>query len=130
MRQCLEAIHTAGDVSADAKTVITVADNFYTQQKQKIQTYTSLALLDGLIPPMIQYKDSTVDKLENMTKPKPPVQPVDPQPPKKKLIKAFNRQVVFPAKRLESEAEVDAYIEKMREQLKNLMKNCDGIELK
>jgi len=37
---------------------------------------------------------------------------------------------VFPAKRLESDADIDAYVEKMREQLKTLMKNCDGIELK
>jgi hypothetical protein len=52
-----------------------------------------------------------------------------PQPPKKKLIKAFNRQVVFPAKQLESEADIDEYVEKVRTQLKSLMKNCDGIKL-
>jgi hypothetical protein len=133
VRQCLAAIHTAGADFIDTKSIITTADNFYTQQKQKIQTLQSLALLDGLIPPMIQYKDTTVDKIEIMTKPIPPKPPVDtnpPEPPKKKLIKAFNRQVVFPAKRLESDADIDAYIDKMREQLKNLMKNCDGIELK
>ncbi|NCC68510.1 MAG: hypothetical protein EOM14_10035 [Clostridia bacterium] len=133
VRQCLAAIHTAGADNIDAKAVITTADNFYTQQKQKIQTLQSLALLDGLIPPMIQYKDTTVDKIEIMSRPKPPepaVQTNTPEPPKKKLIKAFNRQVVFPAKRLESDADIDAYIEKIREQLKNLMKNCDSIELK
>jgi hypothetical protein len=133
VRQCLAAIHTAGSDSVDSKAIITTADNFYTQQKQKIQTLQSLALLDGFTPPMIQYKDTTVDKIEIMTKPIPPKPPVDtnpPEPPKKKLIKAFNRQVVFPAKRLESDADIDAYIDKMREQLKNLMKNCDGIELK
>lgn len=133
VRQCLAAIHTAGSDSVDTKTIITTADTFYTQQKQKIQTLTSLALLDGLIPPMIQYKDTTVEKIEVMTRPKPPVEPVNtetpPQPPKKKLIKAFNRQVVFPAKRLESEADIDEYVEKVRTQLKSLMKNCDGINL-
>jgi len=133
VRQCLAAIHTAGADSVDMKTIITTADTFYTQQKQKIQTLTSLALLDGLIPPMIQYKDTTVEKIEVMTRPKPPVKPVNPvtppQPPKKKFIKAFNRQVVFPAKQLESEADIDEYVEKVRTQLKSLMKNCDGIKL-
>lgn len=47
----------------------------------------------------------------------------------KKIIKSLNRQVVFPAKRLESESDVDEYVEKMRTQLKQLMKNCDGIQL-
>lgn len=55
------------------------------------------------------------------------VQIKTPQP--KKVIKSLNRQVVFPARRLESEADVDEYVEKMRIQLKQLMKNCDGIQL-
>ncbi len=48
----------------------------------------------------------------------------------KKVIKALNRQVVFPAKCLESEEDIDSYVEKMRTQLKQLMQNCDGIQLK
>ena len=51
-----------------------------------------------------------------------------PQP--KKIFKSLNRSVVFPAKRLETDADIDMYVEKMREQLKQLMKNCDGIQLK
>ena len=48
----------------------------------------------------------------------------------KKIIKPYNRQVIFPAKRLESEADIDTYVEKIRDQLKQLLKNCDGIQLK
>ena len=55
--------------------------------------------------------------------------PVTPPQPKK-IIKQYNRQIVFPAKRLESETDVDAYVEKIRDQLKQLLKNCDGIQLK
>ncbi len=51
-----------------------------------------------------------------------------PQP--KKIIKTYNRQIIFPAKRLESEADIDNYVEKIRDQLKQLLKNCDGIQLK
>jgi hypothetical protein len=68
--------------------------------------------------------------------PKPPVTPksasggreTPPQP--KKIIKAYQRGIVFPAKKLETEAEVDAYVEQMRKQLKTLLKGCDGIQLK
>lgn len=98
----------------------------------------SLALLDGLLPPMLQYKDKAVDRLESANRPpvvtpKPPIQnqgaEVKPQTPKK-VYKALNRSIVFPAKRLENEADVDEYVEKMRESLKQLLKNCDGIQLK
>ena len=47
----------------------------------------------------------------------------------KKVYKNLNRQIVFPTKTLETEADIDAYVEKMREQLKQLMKNCDGLKL-
>jgi hypothetical protein len=97
-----------------------------------------LALLDGLIPPMLQQKDSACSRIETLTKPAPkPVTPPHtggvaetPKPYAKKIIKAYNRQIVFPTKRLETEADVDAYVEMVRGQLKTLMKNCDGIELK
>ena len=91
---------------------------------------------------MLQYKDTTVERLEVLlappAPPKPPVErqgggagpaPVTPPQPKK-IIKQYNRQIVFPAKRLESETDVDAYVEKIRDQLKQLLKNCDGIQLK
>ncbi len=99
----------------------------------------SLALLDGLIPPMLQQKDSACSRIETLTKPAP--KPATshtsansvaeaPKTYAKKIIKAYNRQIVFPTKRLETEADVDAYVEMVRGQLKTLMKNCDGIELK
>lgn len=138
VRQCMEAIHTTAALDTD-RNIVTAADNFYTQKKERIAELKSLALLDGLLPQMLTYKDDTVDKQETLHKPAVPVSDfhdpeasygsdVKPQP--KKIIKTLNRSVVFPAKRLESDAEIDAYVEKMREQLKQLMKNCDGIQLK
>ena len=60
---------------------------------------------------------------------KPPVQPAGKSAPKK-VIKDMPRQIVFPAKVLETEADIDAYVEHMRARLKQLMQNCDGIQLK
>ena len=126
-------------MGGDFKNIISVADNFYDQKKQQIADLRSLALLDGLLPPMLQYKDDTVDKLEMAKRPPviPPKPPVDNKPggtitppAPKKVYKSLNRSIVFPAKRLESEAEIDDYVEKMRESLKQLLKNCDGIHLK
>ena len=142
MTQCMGAIHQAANGDFKAKDIVAKADDYYGQKRQQVKDLRSLALLDGLIPPMLQYKDTTVERLEVLlappAPPKPPVErqgggtgpaPVTPPQPKK-IIKQYNRQIVFPAKRLESETDVDAYVEKIRDQLKQLLKNCDGIQLK
>ena len=134
VRQCLEAIHTAAFGHPECKGISDKADTFYTQKKQQITADNSLALLDGLVPPMIQHKDNACSMIESLIKPKtPPVTPPETPPatpPKKKLIKTYNRSMVFPAKKLETEEDLDAYIALVRSQLKTFMQNCDGIELK
>ena len=139
VRQCMEEIHTlAGDNSA-ARNISNTADNFFTQQKKKIVSYTTLNSLDGLVPPIWQYKDDTVSRIEAIVnppvKPQPPETPpgggdsTPPVPPKKEVIKAIHRQAMFPAKTLKSEEEIDAYVEKIRTNMKQLLKGCDGIKL-
>jgi len=136
VRQCMEAIHTAQGGNTDTKNIIQTADTFYTQKKQQLNELKSLALLDGLLPPMLHYKDTTVDRLEAAAIPVTPSKPVDPTGVQttpsapKKVYKSLNRSIVFPAKCLESEAEIDDYVEKMRSSLKQLLNNCDGIQLK
>lgn len=134
--QCMGAVHQAANGDFKAKDLIARADEFYTQQKQKVRDYQSLALLDGLIPPMLQYKDNMLERIETLltppAPPKPPVPPADggPAPASKKVIRPYNRSIIFPAKKLETMEDVDDYVEKIREQLKQLLKNCDGIQLK
>ena len=134
VRQCMEAIHTAAGDNTLARSVTEAADNFYEQKKQRINELSSLALLDGLTPQIIQQKDSACNQIEALTRPAPEPEP-QPQPKPantqpKKIIKSYNRQILFPTKCLETEADVDSYVESIRNQLKELIKNCDGIELK
>ena len=97
----------------------------------------SLQLLDGLVPQMWEYKDDTVDKIDGIVHPKPPVAPtVKPNeggavtpPAPKKVIKNVYRQAAFPSKTLESQEDIDAYVERMRAYLTAMMKDCDGIKL-
>ena len=133
--QCMGAIHQAANGHHDAKDLISKADLFYKQKMDTIAALTSLALLDGLLPPMLQYKDTAVARIENVIRPPQPPKPVDPpkpgpvKPAPKRIIKNYNRSIVFPAKQLETEADVDAYVEAMRKQLKQLLQGCDGIKL-
>lgn len=132
-QQCMGAIHQTSNGHPDTREIINKADTFYKQKMDTIANMTSLALLDGLIPPMLQYKDSACEKLENLKRPVEPPKPVTPTKPgtaaPKKIIKAYNRSIVFPAKQLETDADVDAYLDKVRDQLKQLLKGCDGIKL-
>ena len=136
--QCMGAIHQASKGDFKARDLIDKADTYFSQQKEKVRSYQSLALLDGLIPPMFQYKDSMVDKIETALEPPKPVEPPKPPvsnggtvpPAPKKIIRPYNRSIIFPAKRLETTEDVDTYVEQMRKQLKKLLENCDGIQLK
>lgn len=133
--QCMGAVHQAANGDFKANDLVARADEFYIQQKQKVQDYQSLALLDGLIPPMLQYKDNTLERIETLLAPPAPPKPLvqtagGATPPVKNVIRAYNRSIIFPAKKLETMEDVDDYVEKIREQLKQLLKNCDGIQLK
>ena len=136
--QCMGAIHQASKGDFKARYLIDKADTYFSQQKEKVRSYQSLALLDGLIPPMLQYKDSMVGKIETALEPPKPVEPPKPPvsnggtvpPAPKKIIRPYNRSIIFPAKRLETTEDVDTYVEQMRKQLMKLLENCDGIQLK
>lgn len=134
VRQCMADIHAATTSGSDVavRPIILKADEFYAQKKQRIAETRSLALLDGMMPPMWTYKDDTLRRIEGIVTPKPaPTPNPNPGPVKlKKMIKPIYRQSIFPAKRLESEDEINAYVEQMRKQLLAYMKGSDGIDLK
>jgi hypothetical protein len=114
---------------------VSKADAYYEQKKQTIKTLKTLALLDGLIPQMLQYKDATCGSIEVvLTPPKPGSTPKpaggNTPPAPKKIIKPCQRAIVFPAKTLESEADIDTYVEQLRQQLKTMLRGCDGLQIK
>ena len=135
VQQCMGDIHTAANSDTKAKTIIERADAYYSQQKEKIAETKSLALMEGFPIPMWNYRDDTVSKIELALMPPKPIEPkppVDtpPAPPVKKTYKPIFRQSLLKATILESEEDIDAYVDKLRSQLKTLIKGVDGIELK
>ena len=137
VRQCMEATHTAANGDSKVSHLIEKSDRYFSQCKEKIAELKSLALLDAMFLPMCKYKDDTVSNIEAVLTPpapKPQVQPTqqgkEQTSVKKKIVRTYNRQVVFQAKTLQTEADIDDYVEKIRSQLKQLLKNCDEIKLK
>ena len=136
VRQCMEATHTAADGDAKADYLIEKSDTYFSQCKEKIAQLKSLALLDAMFLPMCQYKDDTVSNIEAVLAPEMSPKTVsvlregnEIQPAKKKVVRTYSRQVVFQAKTLQSEEDIDEYVEKIRSQLKQLLKSCDEIRL-
>ena len=133
-RQCMEATHTAANGDPKALDIVRKSDAFFDGYKAKIASCKSLALLDGMIIPLSQYKDETVSSIEIALAPptpKPVVTKKDVNIPavKSKKVKSYSRQILFPAKTLRDDADIDAYVEKIREQLRNLLDGCDEIKL-
>ena len=131
VRQCMAEIHTAAKGDVHVRNIINAADNYFTQQKAKIADCKSLALLDGMFIPMCKYKDEVIEQIEITLQPPAPLPDVKPteQPPKKKNIKTCSRQVIFSPKTLETEADIDAYVEKVRTQLKQWLDEYDEIKI-
>jgi hypothetical protein len=76
---------------------------------------------------MWNYKDDTVAAIE-LEKTPEPITPSKPDQPKKH-IKNVYRQAIFKQATLESQADIDAYVERMRSYLTALLKDSDGIKL-
>ena len=127
VRQCLAEIHQAGGDGSEFKNAIEKADNYFTQMKDQIATTKTIVLLDGMTTQMWNYKDDTVAAIELEKTPEPITPTKQDQP--KKHIKNVYRQAIFKQATLESQADVDAYVERMRSYLTALLKDSDGIKL-
>lgn len=134
VRQCMEEVHTLSDGTMSCIDLVRKADTYFDQQKKRIHELQSLALLDGLVPQIWSYKDDICECIEAVKQPPKPVEKKQPdtpaKPAPKKVIKNVYRQMAFPAKTLESQEDIDAYVERMRSYLTAMMKDCDGIALK
>ena len=134
VRQCMAEIHQVMDSGNPmTKSISEKADIYYAQQKEKIAETTSLALMEGFPIPMWNYRDDAISKIETSKQPSKPVDPpkkADDKPVVKKTYKPIFRQSLLKAARLESDDEIDAYVDKLRDQLKTLLKGSDGIDLK
>lgn len=135
VQQCMGEIHQASNGDVKVKTIIERADIYYSQQKEKIAQTRSLALMEGYPIPMWNYRDDIISKIEKALEPPKPAETVKPVCTQnvvipKKTYKPIFRQSLLKATKLESEEEIDLYVDKLREQLKMLLKGSDGIELK
>lgn len=131
VRQCLESIHTIADTENIQKEIVSKADSYYVDAKERISKQQSLALLDGMTSGLWDVRDQFERKINVITKPQPDkVNKPEGQKIVKKNIKAVHRQIVFPASVLENKNDIDAYVELIRKSLEMQLDDCDGIQIK
>ena len=133
IRQCMAEVHTLSDGNMDCTEFVRKADTYFDQQKTKINELQNLALLDGLVPQIWSYKDDICERIETAKQPpviaEEKVAYGEKKTVPKKVIKTVYRQMAFPAKTLENQADIDAYVERMRRYLTDMLRDCDGIKL-
>lgn len=123
--QCKTRVKSTASGRDDVSAIVANASGFYAQKQQEIATQGSLAMLDAMINQLSIYTDNTCQRIEQTIQPPPPL----PVAGVKKNIKTLSRQITFPARRLESVEDVDAYVESMRKLLLETLESCDGIQL-
>ena len=128
VRQCMQETHTLAGDNAEARKVSNTADNYFSQKKEQIASYKTLALLEGIAPQLWKYKNDTIERIDAIVNP-PMKPPVVGQDHPKEVIKAIHLQSIFSAKTLRTEAEIDAYIEAACKKMKDCLKGNDGIKL-
>ena len=133
IRQCMAEVHTLSDGNVDCTELVKKADTYFDQQKTKINELQNLALLDGLVPQIWSYKDDICERIETAKQPsviaEEKVTYGEKKTVPKKVIKTVYRQMAFPAKTLENQEDIDAYVERMRRYLTDMLRDCDGIKL-
>ena len=150
VNECLNAIHEASSGKDDlrCRAVVEKAETYFANKKQEIGDTKVLRLLDGLIQQMGQYKDNAVISIEaclkskEFTSQKPgdnleekqvqmpkPINPAKETVEPQKVIKTVSRMVLFPGKTLETDEDIDHYVEKIRANLKKMLNDCDAIKL-
>lgn len=132
--KCMAEVHQLIDEGDDLKPYLTKADNTFKTGKENLENMQSLLSLDGLINKMNRYKDDTVTEIKHAKASRVKTIPsgvkeVTPAIPKK-FIKNIQRDEIFPTGELRDQADIDKYLENVRDYLMTMMKDSDGINLK
>ena len=121
-----QEIHARAGQNPEAIKITKEADTFYANREKRIASTELLALLDGLIQGIWEKKKKALAEIEIALLPKS----VTPTPdPAKKVYNKIHRLAVFPPTTLTTEAEIDAYVEKIRSDIKKYLTGFDGIKL-
>ncbi len=130
VRQGMQDVHQLASEARDAGALLHQADDWFVKKREALKVATSLTDLDAMITQVLNYKDNICRRMEPM------VTPVDPDPkpgvkdiPKPKRIKTVRRYDLCSVKRLQTQEDIDKYVESIKEKLLQTLADCDGIQI-
>ncbi len=137
IHQCRSAIHVEAQGKYETKSLVSEMDRYYDGKEKSLDNFDSLLALDGLKVGISASRNSASKRIDYLLRPKPVAPavvddtPKTPVPaPKKKLYKDVWCQAVFTTKTLESEKDIDDYLQAIRRSLLKELQGYDGIKLK
>lgn len=121
-------IHSLAGIQGKTKDEVRRADERLGQFMARAQEATSLVVLNALIEPSISFRDQSTQRIMDLLDDKMTTRETGPGY-KSRQIKRINRSVFFPARQLTSQKDVDDYLEHIKKQLYESLKDSDEIQI-
>lgn len=106
--------------------------NFLKQMKDHLGQRKTVTQMDAAVTQINNYKENTLATIkrivENQNKTPNPTPTPQPVPPRKKIETVY-RGTICPKRSINSEADIDAYVEGIRGRLKRLLMDSDGLKI-
>lgn len=126
--QCMGDIHTLVDGDVKLKNELKSADLRFSAKRDEVSETTKITNLDAMITQLLNYKDTVCKRIEDLRQvteaPTGNVTPV-----KQVKSTSIRRYDLCPAKRLQSNEDIDKYVEEMRKKLYQTLENNDVIQI-
>ena len=132
INQCQNDVYQIGRQVKDADPILRSSDSFFEGKYHAMKQAHSLTQLDAMITQCNSHRDAICKRLVAMLDAqnrKPvDVNPDNPQPNKIKIA-SVRRNDMCSVKRLNSKADIDAYVEELRKKLNDYLEGNDGIQI-
>lgn len=132
INQCQNDVYQIGRQVKDADPILRSSDSFFEGKYHAMKQAHSLTQLDAMITQCNGHRDATCKRLVAMldaqNRKPDDVNPDNPQP-KKIKIASVRRNDMCSVKRLNSKADIDAYVEELRKKLNDYLEGNDGIQI-
>ena len=122
IQSCMKSIHEKAVQDSNAKKISAESDDYFDQKKKGLNNCKTISKLQSIEYQVWEKQDEVLRKIDEAISPKSPESV-------KKMYKKIARQEIFPAKTLQSEAEIDEYVESIREEMKRYLKENNGFEI-
>lgn len=131
LRQCLQDVHQLAAEARDAAALLHQADDYFALKREAAAQAPSLTELDAMITQLLNYKDTVCRRMEILAA-------GDAAPDggggagggaHAPRITSVRRYDLCSVKRLQSRADIDSYVEGIREKLYHTLETCDGVQI-